>query len=591
MCTSTVRKELKTWKFTLDQTKYGLGAGWATPEYDDSRWISVETYTSWETYEYAMDDFEGQGIFRTWYEAEKVAGVRYVLKFDGVGGTAQVYVNSKLVGSNDNRYLPFEIDITQALRDSGKNLIAVFVNNAFRGREHLPGAKTTEWVLYGGLNHRIYVEEQPAAYISSVRVNAQANGEFEAIVSVENRDPRPNLPDFSGSVELQVEGLPELTFRQDVTLAMKESKQLVFTGKAKNVKTWSPDSPNLYHVNVTMLQENQAHHTVRERFGFRTIAVEGTKILLNGQEIYLKGANRYDEYAPYGINPPEELIRKDFMDMKACGLNLIRTHYPQDEIHYRIADEVGIMYMIEVPINWWFPKDTETFADFCTLAAEAVDCTDRTIKAFGNHPCWTIWSTGNECSHSHPACQQMFRMIAERMRSHNPGRLITYASNKPLLNSQELDFCDFLSMNYYSGILSDNVSQFPEQMTAVLEKKMATAQELYPNVPHVMTEFGYVCVRGIHGSLTEGRFTEDFGSTFLKADVAEFMKNPLMKGMIIWCWADYRHRRGFAGGGMHLSATYGPYGIVTMDRKPKELIQQTMRDFYTGWNPSDDKGE
>jgi beta-galactosidase/beta-glucuronidase len=44
-------------------------------------------------------------------------------------------------------------------------------------------------------------------------------------------------------------------------------------------------------------------------------------------------------------------------------MNLIRTHYPQDEIHYRIADEIGIMYMIEVPINWWFPTDEETFED------------------------------------------------------------------------------------------------------------------------------------------------------------------------------------------------------------------------------------
>ena len=587
MSLPAIRTELKTWKFTLDQTKYGLGAGWIMPEYDDSRWIEVETYTSWETFEYAMDDFEGQGIFRTWYEATKKSGNRHVLKFDGVGGTAEVYVNGRLMGKNDNRYLPFDIDITAALKDSGKNLIAVIVNNAFRGRDHLPGAKTTEWVLYGGLNHRIYVEEQPAVYITNARIEAAANGEICAMVTVENRT-LGNHPEFTGSVQLTVEGISDLVLEQEVFLGAKEIKELVFTGKAEGIETWSPDHPNLYYVNLTMSCKGEAFCTRRERFGFRTIEVQGTKILLNGEEIYLKGANRYDEYAPYGINPPEELIRKDFMDMKACGLNLVRTHYPQDEIHYRIADEVGIMYMIEVPINWWVPKDTETLADFCGLAAEAVDCTDRTIRAFGNHPCWTIWSTGNECSHSHPACQQMFRMIAERMRSFHTNRLITYASNKPLLNSEELDFCDFLSMNYYSGILSENASQFPEQLNAVLSKKMETAQELYPNVPHVMTEFGYVCVRGLHGSLTEGRFTEDFGSTFLKADLAEFMKNPLMRGMIIWCWADYRHRRGFAGGGMHLSATYGPYGIVTMDRKVKTMIWDVMQHFYTNWHPTQD---
>ena len=101
-------------------------------------------------------------------------------------------------------------------------------------------------------------------------------------------------------------------------------------------------------------------------------------------------------------------------------------------------------------------------------------------------------------------------MLATRMRNLNPGRLITYASNQPLLDEHELDFCDFLSMNYYSGSLAEHVDQYPEQLTAVLEKKLGLAQKLYPNVPHVMTEFGYVSIRGIHGNLHEGRFAEDF---------------------------------------------------------------------------------
>jgi len=114
---------------------------------------------------------------------------------------------------------------------------------------------------------------------------------------------------------------------------------------------------------------------------------------------------------------------------------------------------------------------------------------------------------------------------------------------------------------------------------------MAKAQELYPNVPHVMTEFGYVAPYGSHGSDTEGRYTEDFGATFLKAKCEQLLKNPQLKGLIIWCWADYRHRRGFVTNkfNMGFQATYGPYGLVSMDRKPKKKWIKVMKDVYKNW--------
>lgn len=584
MCEKNIFHELQNWKFTLDQTQYGLSAGWATENYDDSNWAQVQTCTAWETYEYALQDYEGHGWFRTRYSGNNVRGYRHILHFEGVGGCAQVYVNGRYVGGTNNRYLPFDVDITTSLKEHGDSVIAVLVDNRFQGLEHLPGGRTTEWVLYGGLTHRVWVEEKAGTYISNLRLDADADGSFRAVVTCENKNVNTVRYGFDGELTLEVEGLPELSFRQNVSIAYKESSTITFEGKAENFKTWSCEDPNLYNVKVT-LAGGKYYYEKNDRTGFRTIEVRGTDFYLNGEKIYLKGANRYDEYAPYGNCPPEDVVRADLLKMKECGLNLVRTHYPQDEMHYRLADEVGIMYMIEVPINWWFPTADMPFSNFYGLAAEAVDCLDRTFQYFANHPSWTVWSVGNECHHSYPACQEMFRMLAARMRALNPRRLITYAANKPLLDEKELDFVDFIGMNYYSGILSDNEDQFEEQLHGVLSKKLETAKKLYPNVPHVMTEFGYVGVYGIRGNGHEGRFSEDFGATFLKADLAEFMTDELMRGMIIWCWADYRHRHGFYGGGMHLSASYGPYGIVTIDRKVKGPIWDVMQDFYKGWNP------
>jgi len=591
MIAAAERRELKYWKFNLDQTEYGLAHGWGTPEFDDSVWMDVEAYTSWETYQEALFDYEGCGWFRTWVDVKTSPDKHFVLKFDGVGGMAQVYVNGKYVGGTDNRYLPFSMDITSRLWD-GKNLIAVLVDNSFRGREHLTGGKRIEWVLYGGLTHRIWLEEQPVTYISHVRADAKADGSLKVTVDLENREGMSFKDDFSGSLYVGVPGLAGCQGVVAVHLGKRKTEQVVFTFQAEQVKLWSPETPNLYDLQVVLNRGEETLHTVTERIGFRTVAVEGTKLMLNGKEILFKGANRYDEYAPYGICPPEELIRQDLLEMKKCGMNIIRIHYPQDDVHYRIADEIGIMYMIEVPLNWWSPSADQTIADWFPLAAEAVDCLDRTFRSFCNHPSWTVWSVGNECSHSRTANQQMFRMLADRMRALDCGRLISYAVSQPILDEKELDFCDFLAINYYSGILSNHESEFPEQMTKVLERKLGIAQQFYPNKPHVMTEFGYVCVGGIHGNVYEGRYAEDFGTTFLKADCAEFLKDPNLKGMIIWCWADYRHRRGFVPSktNMGIQATYGPWGLVTMDRKPKQMLLDTMREIYQNWEIPEEGG-
>ena len=145
MSVATKITDLRNWKFTIDQTQYGMNAGWARADYDDSGWSDVQSNTSWETYDYAMADYEGHGWYRTRYAGIRKAGRRHILKFNGVGGVAKVFVNGKLVCTNEDRYLPFEADISSYLWDSRESVIAVLVDNSFRGESHLPGGFTTEW--------------------------------------------------------------------------------------------------------------------------------------------------------------------------------------------------------------------------------------------------------------------------------------------------------------------------------------------------------------------------------------------------------------------------------------------------------------
>ena len=143
-----------------------------------------------------------------------MAGVRFILHFEGVGGVAQVYINGKYAGGTENRYLPFELDITNFVRKQrpteqyAESVIAVCVDNSFRGKQHLTGGGRVEWVLYGGLTHRVWVEERTIVSINHVRIDAAADGTLKVAVTVEHRGAGE---DFAGIVRAEVEGLPECT--------------------------------------------------------------------------------------------------------------------------------------------------------------------------------------------------------------------------------------------------------------------------------------------------------------------------------------------------------------------------------------------
>ena len=591
MKTSERRTELRVWQFMLDQTDQGEHFGFQNREYDHSRWVEKEAYQAWETYDDALHDYEGIGWYYTTVRTP-ADGKRFVLHFDGVGGSARVFINGREAGGTWDRYLPFEVDGTDYIVPGEDAAVAVKVDNSWQGVEHLTGGKNVEWVLYGGLTHHIYAEEREPVRIAHLCIRAKCDGTLKAESTVENLSGRA----FTGNVALE---LPGETLTAKISCRAGKTVAATFETKSKGIEPWSPEHPNLYTCKATLTQRKTVLHTVTERYGYRTIEVRGTEFYLNGKKLRLVGANRYDEFAPYGNCAPADKIREDLTEMKRFGMNIIRTHYPQDPIHYEIADEIGIMYMIEIPLNWWRPNKsvaevevmegadpeaygTEEFtARSRMIVVEARDMLERTWLNLCNHPCWTVWSLGNECFQSEPFTEQTFHSLAARMRELDCGRLITVAVNRPIRSSHELDFCDFLSLNYYHGVMGGETAEKRDELIQTkMRARFAEAVKYYGDRPHVMTEFGSPCLAGLRGCDVHGRFTEDFSSAWLKAAYAEFLRDTCLRGMIMWCWADYRHHRGFISHTMGIASTFGAYGLKTMDRHTKTLYHDTLKSIY-----------
>ncbi len=568
-------QEIREWSFAIDQGEKGVQNGWYRPDHPHENWMKTEAYRCWETFDESMADYEGCGWFYTVVYRDDSAKTRPALYFDGIGGCAEVYVNGEKAGGTDNRYLPFRVDMSGFGRGDGAYHIAVYVDNRFRGPEHLPGGPKVEWQLYGGLTHRVYLAEEEPVRIAGMTLSAAADGLVRWEIEIRNDSDAA----FCGKIGLRVEGLPECALEEEISCEAGTGRWLSLETRADAPLLWSPEHPNLYRAEVSLSDGTGSVLMTKERTtGFRTIGTEGKNILLNGKRLIVKGVNRYDEYMPYGICPPEELIRKELTAIKALGCNLIRTHYPQDPVHYRLADELGLLYMIEVPVNWWRQEEEDEPEKFEGFWQEAEDTALQTYRSFSHHPSWVIWSCGNECW-LNPAGMTLFRRLAEKMKLLAPDRLITLVVHGKWITRGGLDFCDIICANYYSGAFQYTREEYLPVMEAGMENNCRPLETLYPDKPLVVTEFGTSVIRGLRGSVEDGHMSEDYAGCYIETIAEALMKTGRkLAGMVLWCYADYRHRRGFfTGNGLHLSATAGPYGLVTQTRQPKTLYTASFK--------------
>jgi beta-galactosidase/beta-glucuronidase len=570
---------LTEWQFQLDVNDLGESRGWYLPEYDRSQWMEVNVPGPWDFYEHSLRHYEGVG----WYSAKirvcNNTNTRHLLEFEGIGGRAWVWVNGEPAGYNGIRYLPFIVNISKYLNGNGENTIVVKVDNRFQGDEHLTGGKRIEWVLYGGLTHNVNLVEVPACRIEHVETKADASGKVYATITVYNESGH----EFIGKINLTLDTAPKCEGQSEVRCAAGERIKISLNLKAQFFNLWSLDNPVLYKVTAILLTDNAQIHKTVVRVGFRTIKCVGTRIILNDEPILIKGVNRYDEYHPYGTSVPGHLIREDLEHIKKCGANLVRVHYPQHPVHLEIADEIGLLYMLEVPLNWWYPEDDTKLEDYPSLVAEATEIMDRTYDVFCNHPSWAIWSMSNESIYRNDAGIGMVRMLAERAKKMECGRLVTNVINY-MPQGKELDFCDLMCLNRYHAAYQpvNKLSELEELIAEPTRKDLARIAECYPDKPIIMSEFGSTSIRGIRGEVLK---SENFHGEYIRYAYRIIMECKNVCGTILWTWADYFHNIHVYQKNdeyNYMKEPFGPYGVVTVDRKIKGDAYRALVEVYSG---------
>jgi beta-glucuronidase len=566
------------WRFQLDVTGLGEKEQWYGKDHDRSRWARAIVPQAWDLFNEALWGYEGIG----WYAATLPGTLARKdqiqrLKFGRVNYHSKVWLNGELLGENVNGYLPFEFDVSGKLRPDAPNLLVLRVDNRPR-LTWLPGAKQIEWIQYGGILEPVTLETSARTYISDLTINAVPDGagasvscsieitsreekEVDAMLRVAVAgDPRPPAP-------MRIKIAPGATSVQRISIPLAKANR------------WSPDKPFLYRLTATLESGRPVDH-VTERFGVRKMETRGREILLNGERFRARGVNRYDEYGKYGPRPPRELLIQDLRRMKSAGVNFVRVHYPQSPDIISLYDEMGFVMSEEVTLNWWgnsFSGQGEEVQSESILD-QAMPALERMIRRDKNHPAVIIWSMCNESQTSNEVGVSVMRKLLRRAKELDRTRLTTFViSPEESKAHRAYEDADLVAVNVYHGSLSAkpaaHASQFEELVTKPSEEYIRRQLAAWPDKPVLITEFGARGVPGIHGDVP---YSEDLQAGLIQAAWKAIQNCDEASGGILWSWADYYHRRTFIQ-----YAVFGPYGVVTVDRKPKAALEALAK-MYGG---------
>jgi beta-glucuronidase len=337
----------------------------------------------------------------------------------------------------------------------------------------------------------------------------------------------------------------------------------------------------LYTITARLKKNDVVFDDITDRIGIRKVSTEGTSILLNGKQITIKGVNRYDEYGQFGPNVPEELLRKELALMKSVGINTIRVHYPQSPELLSLYDEFGFIMLEEVPINWWGQSWWGEVKLSLDILEQARPVLKKMIARDKNHPCVIIWSMSNESNTNSEIGITVMRELLQLAKSIDPTRLVTFVVNGNPMDHLGFDKADIICFNKYYGTLEgslcDHISQIDSLGFQPLVKELKLVRNSFINKPIIITEFGAQGIKNMHGDVP---YTEEFQAAYIEQAWAGIRSVPGISGGVLWCWADYYHRKYLI-----TYTTYGPYGVVTLDRQQKKSLEALAR-MYGGSIPA-----
>ncbi|GAA3639328.1 glycoside hydrolase family 2 TIM barrel-domain containing protein [Microbacterium awajiense] len=328
-----------------------------------------------------VPDENPTGDYRRDFVLSEWDGARTLLRFDGVESAFRVWLNGQEVGGSIGSRLVREFDVTEMLHD-GRNVLAVRVH------QWSPGTyleDQDQWWL-PGIFRDVTLLARPVGSVDDVWLQSDFDddsGHGRVTVRLDAEDDA--FPVTVRIPELDVESV----FSDRAALEAAPSFDV------GQVDPWSAESPRLYEAIVA-----SAGETMLLRTGFRTVRIDGDRMLVNGRPLTFRGVNRHEFHHRLGRVFDEEAVRADLLTMKRHNVNAIRTsHYPPHPRTLDLCDELGLWVILECDLEthaFFFVDWVGNPSDDPAWRAAYLDRMERTVERDKNHPSIILWSLGNE---------------------------------------------------------------------------------------------------------------------------------------------------------------------------------------------------
>ena len=403
-----------TWKFNWVANADERPTDFYKTDLDDSKWNNIQMPGNWEMLGYGQPEYVNNGFaWRGHFDQQPPAvptkdnhvgsyrreinipsnwdGKRVIAHFGSVTSNIYLYVNGKFAGYAEDSKVAAEFDITPFLK-KGKNLIAF---QTFRWCDGSWCEDQDFWRLSGPARENYLYARSKDHRLLDVRVET---------------DLKNNYKDGYLNITAKVQGNTLAYFG----LYDPDGKEVIVTGtdnvkngvakyqlRVKNVRKWSAETPNLYTLVVSPIQNGGMYlpyEIVQVKVGFRKVEIKNKQFLVNGQPVLLKGANRHEMDPDEGYNLSEQRMIQDIMMMKRMNINAVRTcHYPDDPRWYDLCDKYGLYVVAEAnQESHGFQYGDDAAAKKPEFAKQIMERNQHNVSMFYNHPSIVTWSMGNE---------------------------------------------------------------------------------------------------------------------------------------------------------------------------------------------------
>ena len=477
-------------------------------------------------------DWNGQDDSLTWYDGlvwfrrtvdlDTLYPGRQLLHFGAANYKAIVYVNGEKVGEHSGGFTPFAFDVTENLV-VGRNSIVVGVDSEHDDRS-VP-SPVVDWKNYGGITRPVHLVRVPDTFVNDYFVRLDSDGRIRASVrlggsEVASRAIQVNVPELG----IELAGTSDRSGSASFDMGIPD-----------NLQRWSPENPKLYVVTISA-----AGDEVADRIGFRTVAVDGGQLLLNGERVFLRGISIHEE--TIGATPSRamnEARARELLSIAKHDLNanFVRlAHYPHAPETTRLADEMGLLVWSEIPVYWDIDfENPDTLATAKRMQRENI-VRDR------NRASIIFWSVANETPQTEARLAFLGELIGD-VRRMDSTRLVTAALNRVRNDGRIFEVVDPLSelidvvaVNTYEGWYG-NMS---------LDDVPGIQWRNPSGKPFLFSEFGAGALYGFHDVEME-KFSEDFQEAYYRATIEMAMRVPGLSGASPWILKDFQSPRRMHG--------------------------------------------